>query len=117
MQENNNYFVTLNCVSPVSQPLHNNLFSLDYSRPCMHAFVVLSVWLFTTIDTMTVALGSLFHHGLVSALLSTEIPFEAVGGPPVMLLTTVCVASHCRNMRLHVYSASEGTSVARTTLI
>ena len=36
---------------------------------------------------------------------------------PVMLLTTVCVASHCRNLRLHAYSASEGTSVARTTLV
>ena len=23
---------------------------------------------------------------------------------PVMLLTTVCVASHCRNLRLHAYS-------------
>ena len=31
---------------------------------------------------------------------------------PVMLLTTVCVASHCRYLCLHVYSASEGTSVA-----
>ena len=36
---------------------------------------------------------------------------------PVMLLTTVCVASHCRYLCLHVYSASEGTSVARTTLV
>ena len=33
---------------------------------------------------------------------------------PVMLLTTVCVASHCS---LHAYSASEGTKVARTTLV
>ena len=36
---------------------------------------------------------------------------------PVMLLTTVCVASYCTNLRLHAYSASEGTSVARTMLV
>ena len=25
---------------------------------------------------------------------------------PVMLLTTVCVASHCRNLRLHAYTVN-----------